>query len=145
MSNPLDVQVDGGHYKELKIQPVEYIHANGLGFAEGAVVKYVSRHKAKNGARDLRKAIHFLELLLHLEYGESREEGLPPAPAVESAEPEGVAEALDQSPRFKYLASDPKGYHFTCPTCSRSWLDIREYVDCAVCGEQRVRGEWKRG
>lgn len=71
MSNPLDTQVGGGHYKDLKIQPVEFIHANGLGFMEGAVIKYVARHKAKNGRQDLEKAIHFLQLLLELEYPEA--------------------------------------------------------------------------
>lgn len=66
----LDVQEGGGHYKDLKIQPVEYIHANNLPFIEGCVVKYVSRHRAKNGAQDIKKAIHFLNLLLELEYKE---------------------------------------------------------------------------
>lgn len=65
----LDRQVGGGHYKDMAIQPVEYIHRNGLGFCEGAVIKYVSRHKSKNGAQDIEKAIHFLHLLLELEYG----------------------------------------------------------------------------
>jgi hypothetical protein len=54
----------------MAIQPVEYIYRNGLGFIEGAVIKYVSRHKAKGGAEDLRKAAHFIELLLELEYGQ---------------------------------------------------------------------------
>lgn len=65
----LDVQVGGGHYKDLAIQPAEYNQRNGLGFCEGSVVKYVTRHKAKNGAEDIKKAIHFLELLLELDYG----------------------------------------------------------------------------
>ena len=64
-----DHQEGGDHYKSLPIQPVEYIHANGLGFIEGCVVKYVTRHRAKGKAEDIRKAIHFLELLLELEYG----------------------------------------------------------------------------
>lgn len=67
----LTEQVAGDHYKQHKIQPVEYIHGNGLGFVEGCVVKYVSRHKAKGGADDIRKAIHFLRILLSLEYGVS--------------------------------------------------------------------------
>ena len=51
-----------------KIQPVEYILANGLGFCEGAVVKYVSRWKDKGGIEDLKKARHFLDLYIeHLE------------------------------------------------------------------------------
>lgn len=41
--NALEVQVGGNHYKDKAIQPVEYIHANGLGFCEGNIVKYVSR------------------------------------------------------------------------------------------------------
>lgn len=65
----LDKQEGGGHYKGLKIQPIEYIHANGLSYFQGNVVKYVSRYKDKNGAEDLKKAIHYLELILELEYG----------------------------------------------------------------------------
>jgi hypothetical protein len=65
-------QEGGDHYKTMKIQPVEYIHANGLPYIEGAVVKYVSRHRQKNGAEDIKKAIHFLNLLLELEYKETK-------------------------------------------------------------------------
>lgn len=64
----LDKQVSGSHYKDKGIQPIVYIHANDLGFCEGNVIKYVTRHKDKNGAADIRKAIHYLELLLELEY-----------------------------------------------------------------------------
>lgn len=63
----LDKQVSGDHYKDLKIQPIEYIHANGIPFAEGSVIKYVSRWRAKGGIKDLEKAKHFLELLIELE------------------------------------------------------------------------------
>lgn len=70
--SPLSAQVGGSHYKAMKIQPVEYIHANGLDYIRGAVIKYVSRDRAKNGAEDIKKAIHFLELLLTLEYGDDR-------------------------------------------------------------------------
>mgnify|MGYP001796379552 CR=1 FL=1 len=60
-------QVAGDHYKALKIQPIEYIHANGIGFAEGCVVKYVTRWRSKGGIKDLEKAKHFIELLIELE------------------------------------------------------------------------------
>ena len=66
----LDVQQSGTHYKGCAIQPVEYIHANNLGFMEGNVIKYITRHKAKNGADDIRKVIHYCQLLLELEYHE---------------------------------------------------------------------------
>lgn len=65
--NPLDQQVGGNHYKDLKIQPVEYIHANNIGYMEGNVIKYVSRWRAKNGIKDLEKAKHYIELLIQLE------------------------------------------------------------------------------
>ena len=64
----LDKQEGGNHYKDNAIQPIVYIHANGLGFCEGNVVKYITRHKEKNGAEDIRKVIHYCELLLELEY-----------------------------------------------------------------------------
>lgn len=63
----LQTQVAGDHYKGLKIQPIEYIHANGIPFAEGCVIKYVSRWRDKGGIKDLEKAKHFLELLIELE------------------------------------------------------------------------------
>ena len=60
----------------MKIQPIEYIHANNLGFLEGAAIKYVSRHKNKNGVQDIDKAIHCLQLLKQLEYGTDPSEKL---------------------------------------------------------------------
>lgn len=64
---PLDKQVGGDHYKDLTIQPVEYIHANNISFIEGSVIKYVTRWRNKNGIADLEKAKHFIELLILLE------------------------------------------------------------------------------
>jgi hypothetical protein len=66
----LDIQIGGDHYKTMKIQPIQYILANNLGFVEGAVVKYVSRWKVKGeGVTDLKKARHFLDLLIQHEEG----------------------------------------------------------------------------
>lgn len=72
----LDVQVGGGHYKTLKIQPVEYCQKNNLNFCESSAIKYITRHKEKNGKEDIKKAIHFLQMLLEMEYGEVQEEQL---------------------------------------------------------------------
>ncbi len=63
----LETQINGKHYKELAIQPVEFIHANGIGYMEGNVIKYVTRWKAKGGLADLEKAKHYIELLIELE------------------------------------------------------------------------------
>ena len=67
ISKATDTQVGGNHYK-LPIQPIEYIHKNNLGFIEGNIIKYVSRHRAKNGKEDLLKAKHYIDLLIQLEY-----------------------------------------------------------------------------
>ena len=67
MDNALNTQVGGDHYKKLKIQPVEYIYANGIGYFEGNVIKYVTRWRDKNGVADLLKARHYIDLLLELE------------------------------------------------------------------------------
>jgi len=62
--NPKDKQVGGDHYKSLKIQPYEYIVANGIGWLEGNAIKCITRYKQKGGKTDIEKAIHYLELLL---------------------------------------------------------------------------------
>ena len=67
MSRALDVQIAGDHYKKLKIQPAEYIHANNLGYFEGNVIKYVTRWRDKGGKADLEKAKHYIDLLIQLE------------------------------------------------------------------------------
>lgn len=63
-SNPLSEQVGGSHYKNMKIQPVEFIMANDLNFLEGNVVKYICRYKQKGGVEDLNKVIHYARLLI---------------------------------------------------------------------------------
>ena len=60
----LETQIGGDHYKELSIQPIEYILANKLDFCEGNVVKYITRYKSKNGLEDLKKAKHYIDMLI---------------------------------------------------------------------------------
>jgi|TARA_B110000977_G_C10638616_1_gene323140 hypothetical protein len=59
-----DIQIGGSHYKDLEIQPIDYILGNSLGYAEGNVVKYVSRWRDKGGIEDLRKAKHYIDFLI---------------------------------------------------------------------------------
>ena len=68
----LDVQVGGDHYKNFAIQPAVFIERNNIPFLDGCVIKRMCRHESKNGAEDLRKAIHEIELILELRYGEKR-------------------------------------------------------------------------
>jgi hypothetical protein len=64
-----DHQVGGDHYKQFQIQPLEYALENGLGICEHAVIKYVSRWREKGGVDDLRKASHYIDLLIEYELG----------------------------------------------------------------------------
>ncbi len=68
--SPQETQIGGSHYKDMAIQPAEFISKNDIGFLAGNVIKYVIRHQNKNGAQDIRKAIHYCQLILELEYGE---------------------------------------------------------------------------
>jgi len=68
----LDKQVGGGHYKDFPIQPIEFIHKNGIGFCEGNAIKYLCRWRDKNGIQDLEKAKHYIDLLIEME-NETRE------------------------------------------------------------------------
>jgi hypothetical protein len=66
----LDRQVGGDHYKTMKIQPVLFALENGLDFCTGNVVKYVVRRKG-NRIEDLKKARHYLDLLIEFEEGKA--------------------------------------------------------------------------
>lgn len=70
MSSALETQVGGGHYKDFPIQPVEFCQKNRLSYCEANVVKYVCRHRNKDGRRDIEKAKHYLDLILEMEYGD---------------------------------------------------------------------------
>jgi hypothetical protein len=66
--NPLKTQEGGTHYKGMSIQPAEFIHANNIPYLEANVIKYLCRHREKGGIDDLRKAQHYIDLLIHFEY-----------------------------------------------------------------------------
>ena len=61
-----EIQIGGDHYKTQAIQPWDFIALNNLGYLEGCVVKYVSRHAKKGGIEDLNKAKHYLDKLIEL-------------------------------------------------------------------------------
>ena len=64
----LDKQHGGSHYKKFKIQPAEFINENKLLFAEGNAIKYICRHSAKGKEEAIKKAIHYLEMILERDY-----------------------------------------------------------------------------
>ena len=66
--DPYDKQVGGSHYKKMKIQPSKFVIENELLFPEGNVIKYICRHRYKNGKEDLEKAVHFIEMIIERDY-----------------------------------------------------------------------------
>jgi len=61
-----DKQIGGKHYKEYKIQPIEFIVKNKLSFIQGCVIKYICRFENKNGIEDLEKIKHYCDLQIQL-------------------------------------------------------------------------------
>ena len=62
-----DIQIGGNHYSKMEIQPIEYIMKNKIPYCEANVIKYLSRWRSKNGVEDLRKAKHYIDLLIEAE------------------------------------------------------------------------------
>ena len=61
-------QIGGSHYKHFKIQPSEFVIENKLLYPEGCVIKYIIRHRMKNGKEDLLKAKHFIDMIITRDY-----------------------------------------------------------------------------
>ena len=60
-----ELEVSVSHYKQGKIEAIEYIQANSLDFCEGNIIKYVSRYKHKGRPKeDLEKARYYLNRLI---------------------------------------------------------------------------------
>ena len=59
-----DHQIGGNHYKVMKIEPVTFIIENDIPFVEGNIIKYVCRWKSKGGVEDLKKARHYIDMLI---------------------------------------------------------------------------------
>jgi len=61
-------QIGGTHYKDMKIQPSEFINENKLLFAEGNAIKYICRHTSKGEVKDLEKAKHYIDMIIERDY-----------------------------------------------------------------------------
>lgn len=66
-ASALDTQVAGNHYKDMTIQPAEFIHRNRIEFLPGCVIKRMCRWRNKDGLQDLHKAIHEIQLMIEME------------------------------------------------------------------------------
>ena len=125
----LNTQVGGSHYKDMVIQPVEFIERNNLGFCVGNVIKYVCRYKSKNGIEDLQKAKHYLEILIDIEKDKNNElksVEIPMEPADEQPSTDEVGPSEEANvgsifdglydvitPCNEFVAGNPKDYEPT--------------------------------
>ena len=73
-TDPYDKQIGGNHYKDMAIQPSEFINKNKLQFAEGNSIKYICRHSLKGGKQDLEKAKHYIDMIIERDYPEDTTE-----------------------------------------------------------------------
>jgi len=65
-------QIGGSHYKDMVIQPSEFINKNKLQFAEGNAIKYICRHAHKGEVQDLEKAKHYIDMIIDRDYGRTQ-------------------------------------------------------------------------
>jgi len=66
------------HYTSGRIEFTDAVERLGLGFAQGNVVKYVVRFPQKGGIEDLKKAQHYLQMMIDnyaAWYGDSKTGG----------------------------------------------------------------------
>lgn len=147
-STALASQVAGDHYKQFAIQPVEFVHVNGIGYVEGSAIKYLCRHRLKGGGADIRKAIHFCELLLELEYPEQDKGDTMTVPRDTPGAREAEAAVNNQRPDTVTFASgatrsaDAAGlrYDLVSPIGLRR-LAARHHLGCGRYGNRN----WEKG
>ena len=63
-------QVGGSHYRRMKIDVFEFAEANNLSFMQATAIKYICRHRLKNGKEDLLKAMHTINRMIEFYYPE---------------------------------------------------------------------------
>ena len=68
--NMIKKDISPPHYARWDIEPVSFIMRNQIPYAEGNVIKYVMRHDMKGGAKDIDKAIRYLEMIKEVQYNE---------------------------------------------------------------------------
>ena len=73
-----DIQIGGNHYSKMEIQPIEYIMKNKIPYCEANVIKYLSRWRSKNGVEDLRKARHYIDMLIEAEMEADKQDRILP-------------------------------------------------------------------
>ena len=109
-----DKQVGGSHYKKMKIQPSKFVIENELLFPEGNVIKYICRHRYKNGKEDLEKAVHFIEMIIERDY--------PTIPMTEEEEYRNAGISKEDAERT-YPPKNSWGMIKPPETSGKDWVD----------------------
>ena len=109
-----DKQVGGSHYKKMKIQPSKFVIENELLFPEGNVIKYICRHRYKNGKEDLEKAVHFIEMIIERDY--------PTIPMTEEEEYRNAGITKEDAERT-YPPKNSWGMIKPPETSGKDWVD----------------------
>jgi hypothetical protein len=128
---PLDKQVGGDHYKDMKIQPIVFAQANELNACEANIVKYVCRHKQKGRMKDLEKVIHYAQMLIELEYTSNPKYPVDWEAWEKTLQDKVIlGEPSKQSP-FKASPLKPKYYNIPYPSGSGEFVQLTygEYWD----------------
>lgn len=71
-----DRQEGGSHY-DLPIDTALFCIKNKIEAAEAAIIKYAVRHERKNGIEDIRKLIHYAQMILEVKYNTYSEFNIP--------------------------------------------------------------------
>ena len=108
--NALNTQVGGSYYKNMTMQPIEFIERNNLGFCVGNIIKYICRYKDKNGVEDLKKARHYIDILIDFEseYTNIDEDNESQSPLVPQASIENTDESGPEEVNLKEEPSSIK-------------------------------------
>ena len=109
-----DKQIGGSHYKKMKIQPSKFVIENELLFPEGNVIKYICRHRFKNGKEDLEKAVHFIEMIIERDY--------PTIPMTEEEEYRNAGITKEEAERT-YPPKNSWGMIKPPETSGKDWVD----------------------
>ena len=117
-----DKQICGKHYQKFSIQPSKFVIENELLFPEGNVIKYVCRHRYKNGKEDLEKAVHFIEMIIERDY--------PTIPMTEEEEYRNAGITKEEAERT-YPPKNSWGMIKPAKTKQKEWVKGYE--------------EWKKG
>ena len=107
-------QIGGSHYKKMKIQPSKFVIENELLFPEGNVIKYICRHRFKNGKEDLEKAVHFIEMIIERDY--------PTIPMTEEEEYRNAGITKEEAERT-YPPKNSWGMIKPPETSNKDWVD----------------------